>query len=171
MDGSWTGRGCVAECVRGLTFRACVGDRPGRAGQGARDVRQYILLLLLLRHIIMTAMATTFPVSESGSLVMCGFPASLSATRTSTRRSRRGALNDGGCHPPSEARPWRPEISATALQIIAGEHTLVETRRSRGADVTCAETAVRVRSDGAAWRGQRRSGWEVVEPALVCVET
>ena len=80
-----------------------------------------LLMLLLLRHIIMTAMATTFPVSESGSLVMSGLPASLSATRTSTRRSRRGALNDGGCHPPSEARPWRPEISATALQIIAGE--------------------------------------------------
>ena len=110
----------------------------------------------------MTAMATTFPVSESGSLVMSGFPASLSATRTSTRRSRRGALNDGGCHPPSEARPWRPEISATALQIIADEDTLVETRRSWGADVTCAETAVRVRSDGAAWRGLTRSGWEVL---------
>ena len=46
----------MAECVRGLTFRACVGDRPGRAGQGVIDVRQYILLLLLLRHNIMKKM-------------------------------------------------------------------------------------------------------------------
>ena len=72
------------------------------------------------------------------------------------------------CDPRSEARPWRPEISATALQIIADEDTLVETRRSRGADVTCVETAARVRSNRAAWRGLTRSGWDVVALALVC---
>ena len=50
MDDSWTGRGCVAECVRGLTFRACVGDRPGRAGQGARDVRQYFIVIVVATY-------------------------------------------------------------------------------------------------------------------------
>ena len=103
-----------------------------------------------------------------GSKIKSGLLASLSTPRTSMRSSRRGALNDAGCDPRSEARPWRPEISATALQIIAGEDTLVETRRSRGADVTCAETAACARTDGAAWLGQRRPGWEVVATEAVC---
>ena len=68
----------------------------------------------------------------------------------------------------SEARPWRPEISATALQIIVADHTLVETCRSRGADVTFAKTTARVRTGGAAWLVQRRSGWEVLAVKAVC---
>ena len=67
-------RGCAKEGARGW---GCPGLTP--------QITDHRKVLLLLRHIIMKAMATCLPKNESGLVAKSRLPASLSTWRTSTK--------------------------------------------------------------------------------------
>ena len=90
MTDRWTrGRGCLVEYVRGFASRTCVGARTkGARGWGCPCLphrSEESVMILLLRHIIMKAMATCLPKNESGLVAKSRLPASLSTWRTSTK--------------------------------------------------------------------------------------